>query len=282
MERTKDRRTDLLDSVRARGGIVRSVELVLRGMPEYEVRAAVAHGDLVRLRRRWVALPDTDPFLLAAAREGVVLSCVTRAQRLELWTLYSGKPHVAATPTAGRVRLDTAHVHKAKPVIARAPDQLEDGVENTLDLIARCQPEEVALAVVESALNRGLTSKLALRRLPTCATLRELVDAASIFSDSGLETFVPRRLRWMGLRIIPQAWIAGHRVDFLIGDRLILQIDGGHHVDEQREEDIRHDAELMLLGYHVVRVGYHQVMDDWPWVQDLIMRAVAEGLHLAH
>ena len=67
----------------------------------------------------------------------------------------------------------------------------------------------------------------------------------------------------------------------LVGDRLVVQIDGGTHVGEQRAEDIRHDAELKLLGYHVVRVTYHQVMHEWHVVQDLIMRSVTQGLHLA-
>ncbi|MGC5171183.1 hypothetical protein ACLQ2Q_11080 [Microbacterium sp. DT81.1] len=49
----------------------------------------------------------------------------------------------------------------------------------------------------------------------------------------------------------------------------------------QREADIAHDARLMLLGYHVIRVGYTQVIDQWPSVQDLIMRAIAQGLHRA-
>jgi very-short-patch-repair endonuclease len=73
----------------------------------------------------------------------------------------------------------------------------------------------------------------------------------------------------------------GHRVDALIGARLVLQIDGKHHVGAQRTENIRHDAELTLLGYHVIRVSYTQMMFDWPQVQDLILRAVAQGLHRA-
>ncbi len=87
-------------------------------------------------------------------------------------------------------------------------------------------------------------------------------------------------MRWLKLRLLIQTWIAGHRVDVLIGSRLVLQIDGKHHVGAQRSEDIRHDAELRLMGYHVIRVSYQQLMHDWPAVQDLIMRAVAQGLHL--
>lgn len=54
---------------------------------------------------------------------------------------------------------------------------------------------------------------------------------------------------------------------------------GATHVGAQRSEDIRHDAQLKLSGYHVIRVGYRQVMEHWEVVQDLIMRAVAQGLH---
>jgi very-short-patch-repair endonuclease len=281
MDTARDSRTTVVESVTARGGIVRSIELVRRGTPEHLIRAAVSAGELVRLRRRWVAVPDADPYLVAAAREGVVISCVTRARRLDCWTLYSGPPHVAAAPTAGRVKLATAHVHRAAPVVPRPPDALEDGIENMLDLVARCQAEEVALAVVESALRRELVSRAALERLPISAALRDLLAAASSYSDSGLETIVPRRLAWLNVRILQQIWIAGHRLDFLIGERLALQIDGGHHVGPQREADIRHDAELMLRGFHVIRVGYHVVIDDWPFVQNLVMQAVAQGLHRA-
>ncbi|WP_241245869.1 DUF559 domain-containing protein [Microbacterium sp. 4R-513] len=82
------------------------------------------------------------------------------------------------------------------------------------------------------------------------------------------------------MRIRAQIWIAGHHVDHLIGDRLVVQIDGGHHVNAQRLSDNEHDAALRLLGYTVIRVGYRQVVDDWPTVQWLIMQALAQDLHV--
>lgn len=117
--------------------------------------------------------------------------------------------------------------------------------------------------------------------LPLVGAARELAAEVTPWSDSGLETIFAVRLRWMRLPIVPQAWIAGHRVDFLIGDRVVVQLDGGHHVGAQRASDIAHDAELALLGYTVIRVTYGQVMGRWHEVQDRIMRAVAQGLHLA-
>ncbi|MGP3533396.1 endonuclease domain-containing protein [Microbacterium sp. RD1] len=274
---------DLLARVRQGGGVVRSADLVRGGESSRRIALAVSLGLLLRLRRTWVATPDADAYLVAAAREGVVLSCVTAARRRGLWVLGEDRPHAAASAHRGHVRPDpqAVHVHRARPVLARDPAQLADSIENVLDLVARCQPHEVALAIVESALRQELVSRRSLERMPISAALRELLEAASAYSDSGLETFVLRRLRWMRARVLPQVWIAGHHVDFLIGERLVLQVDGGHHVGTQREEDIRHDAELMLLGYHVIRVGYRQLIDDWPSVQDAIVRALAQDRHLA-
>lgn len=212
-----------------------------------------------------------------------MLSCVTQAKRRGLWVLpHEPGMHVAAPSHAGRITMKPAkRVHWQHPVIARAPGQLEDPIENVLAIVSICQPRETALAIWESALRQKLVDPLVLGRLDLPDAARELLSAAAPFSDSGLETFVVPRLKWTGIRIVPQVWIADHRVDFLIGDRLVFQIDGGHHVGPQRTSDISHDAQLMLMGFHVIRVGYSQVVNDWPGVQDVIMRAIAQGLHRA-
>ncbi|MCC4907193.1 DUF559 domain-containing protein [Microbacterium sp. cx-59] len=276
------KRMRALDAVRAAGGVARARELVAAGHTQRTLRSLVEDGMLVRIRRVWIALPDADPLAVAAAREGVVLSCVTAARRHGLWVLGDGPAHVAAPPHGASVRVAPGTVvHWAEPLIVRRPGTLVDEVENTLALVIACRPEEEARAIVESALRQHVVEREALLRLPLTQAARSLITAASPWSDSGLETFFIPRLRWMRLQITPQAWIAGHRVDFLIGERLVVQIDGGHHVGAQREADIAHDAALMLIGYCVIRIGYAQVVHGWPEVQGRIMRAVAQGLHLA-
>lgn len=270
---------DVHAAVIARGGVARRATLRAAGFSAHHISQAVQRGELVAVQRLWVAVPDADPYLVAAARDRVALTCVTQARRLGLWVLGETEAHVAAKPHAGEIRAVGARVHWAQPVLPRHPDALIDPVENVLATVAACQPFEPALAVWESALRRGLVERGVLERLPLTMTARRVLEAANPFADSGLESFVPPRLRWLRLPIVPQAWIAGHRVDFLIGDRLVLQIDGAHHVGAQRRSDIAHDAELMLLGYHVIRVDYLQVVENWPWVQDLVQRAVAQGLH---
>ena len=219
--------------------------------------------------------------LVAAARMGAVLTCVTQARRLGLWVLTEDRPHIAVPAHAQGGRPRAITVHWSTPVLPRHPDVLVDSVENTLATLSTCQPHDAALVVWESALRRGLIQRGRLERMPLPPRAAALLAEAQPFADSGLETLVPTRLRWLGVRILSQIWIGGHRVDHLIGDRLIVQLDGGHHVDDQRASDNAHDAALRLLGYTVLRFGYRQVIDDWPVMQALIMNAVAQGLHLA-
>jgi len=273
----------LIDVVKSHGGVVHSAVLLDAGITRYRLRAAVSAGVLMSPRRGWVAVRDADPYLVAAARAGVVLTCVTQAKRLGLWVLAEAGPHVGARPSASRLSLQNERttVHWAAPVQPRAFGALEDGILNTLAAVAACQPFEAALAVWDSALNRGLTTKQELARLPLRPAARRLLERVTPFADSGLETIFALRLKWLRVPIRAQIWIEGHRVDFLLAERLVVQIDGGHHVGVQRAEDVSHDAALMLSGYHVIRVTYVQVIEHWHEVQDLIMRAIAQGLHRA-
>ncbi|MFG6444157.1 endonuclease domain-containing protein [Microbacterium sp. P07] len=268
--------------VESAGGVAPTSALVDAHVGRAAVDRALACGELVRVRRGWIATATADPLLVGAARAGVVLSCVTEARRRELWVLDDDHlPHVAAPAHSGRASTAGALVHWSTPVVPRNPGALTDEIENVLALVAFCQPHEAALAIWESALRKGLVDLRAMRRLDLPPAARRLCDEADPFADSGLESLVVPRLRWMRLPLRRQIWIVGRPVDLLIGDRLVLQIDGGHHVGAQREADIAHDTELALRGYHVIRVGYRAIIDDWPAVQSRIMRAVAQGLHLA-
>lgn len=270
--------------VRDRGGVAQVARLIADGCSRWTIQKALDRGSLSRVRRGWVATPDADPYLVAAANRGVVLTCVTQARRFGLWVIDDAeeRPHIGAPSHSSRAFTAIgAVVHWSRPLVPRAPGSLVDPIENVLGMMASCQPYERALATWESALRQQLVSKESLARLDLGPVARRLLHETDVYSDSGLETFVVPRLRWLGLPLRRQIWIAGHRVDLLIGDRLALQIDGGHHVGAQREADIAHDAELLLLGYHVIRVGYTGIVDDWASVQDRIMRAVAQGLHRA-
>jgi len=272
---------DPIAELHARGGVTRTRTLLRAGVSAHALRRAKESGGIRTVRNGWVALPDADRMKVAAAKRGVIISCITVADRCGLWVPDASEVHVAAPAHAGRVNAGTSFVHWARPALPRHPDDCEDSLENALVLIASCQPFESALVVWESALNKRLVDLDVLRHLPLPPPAVRVLEHARPFSDSGLETIVPQRLRWMNVPMQQQVWLLGRPVDLLIGDRLVLQIDGGHHVGAQRTSDIEHDAQLKLRGFHVIRVGYDQVMNQWPSVQALIMDAVAQRLHLA-
>lgn len=256
---------------------MRASELVIRGFSQHLLRKELALGRVIRPQRGWIALPDADPQLLYAARSGGVLSCITVARRLGLWVHRESELHLAARTRTSRVEAGANRVHWGRAVRLREPYAIEDSVENALNYVALCQPPEEALAVWESALNKGLVTREKLERYPYTGRARELLETATPFSDSGLESYVGRRLRSLRLSVVAQAWVLGHRVDFLIDRWIVLQIDGSSHAGRQRDGDNEHDTLLLLNGYFPIRAGYWQVMNDWPGVQNRVMEAVSQG-----
>jgi very-short-patch-repair endonuclease len=273
---------DLLSELSRRGGIARVTTLKAAGVSVHTLRRAREHGNVRAVRRGWVALPDADPWVVGAVERGVILGCVTAAERHGLWVPKTGAMHVSAPPHAGRIVTPSRIVvHWSRPVVPRPPDATVDDLVNTLAVVAQCQPFETALVIWESAMSKGLVDSAQLRGLGLPAAARAVLEQARPFADSGLETIFVYRLRWMRLPMTVQVWIIDRPVDLLIGERLVVQIDGGTHVGAQRTRDIAYDAQLVLRGYTVLRFGYEQVMERWPEVQAVIMEAVAQGKHRA-
>lgn len=183
-----DRVRAVADRVAELGGVVRPSRLVREGHGRRHVSEAVSRGLVTRVRRDWIASPDVDEFLVAAAKTGTVVSCVTTAERLGLWVHERpAQPHVAH-PGRGKIAATTAVVHWQRAIVPRHPDLLEDGVENVLMTVAACRPYEQARAVWESALNKGLVDKRRLERLPWVGVARRLAQEVTPWADSGLKT----------------------------------------------------------------------------------------------
>ena len=269
------RHTDLIASLSVHGGVRRTALARRDGWSEYQIRRLLQEGLLQQPRKGWISVPGADPDLVHAAQHGAILSCVTQAKRLGLWVPEFHEPHFASPHPHANIALDCGRLHWGKPLIPREPGALVDSLPNVLAAVAKCRPFEEALTIWESALQQGRIEKAQLRQFALQPAARKLLEECTPYSDSGLETLVRTRLRWLRVSIVPQAWVLGHRVDFLFKDWLVLQIDGGHHVGAQRTRDITHDAELVKHGYAVVRVGYDQVVHRWPETQHRIMGVLA-------
>ncbi|MET0830664.1 MAG: DUF559 domain-containing protein [Microbacterium sp.] len=136
----------------------------------------------------------------------------------------------------------------------------------------------------ESAIRIEGLSVDAIRRIQwRTSAARSCAGAVTGLSDSGLETIVVLKLSPWGIPIRQQIVVAGRRVDLLIGERLVVQIDGFEHhsTSAQRTKDVALDAELVLRGFTVLRFTYAQIVHDWDTVERSIARAIAAGAHRA-
>lgn len=96
-------------------------------------------------------------------------------------------------------------------------------------------------------------------------------------ADSGLESLLRWRLRKHGLRVRTQVSVFGVGVvDALIGDRLIVELDGraNHHGEAKRHKDLTRDANAASWGYVTLRFDYALVGHDWELVESAVLGAL--------
>lgn len=270
--------------VRARGGIAHSTTLRDAGYSKHRITAAVATGALLRVRRSWLATPDADAAVIAAAELGGRLTCVSAARRRGLWIPHAPpSPHVAVPRTSSATATAGIHLHWAQGPVPLARTDPTDHPLNLLFHAARCLPRRDALAVWESAFRTGLVApEVAARVRWRSVRAAELASLAGSLSDSGVETVFAALMRDSGVLLRQQVWVDGHPLDGLIGERLAVQIDGfAFHQARDRRRDLRADARLALRGFTVLRFDYAQVLFDDGYVRETVMLAIAQGLHRA-
>jgi very-short-patch-repair endonuclease len=166
----------------------------------------------------------------------------------------------------------------------RTESPARDPLPLALAELAACAPRLDAVIAIDSALatgrmNRSEVTVLRSLMLPSRRGLLELVDGGC---QSGTETIVRMLLRSRRLRHRTQVWIDGvGRVDILVGDRLIIEIDGaGFHTGVEFERDRCRDFELVMRGYQVLRLSYDMVMTEWDAVQRGLLDLIDRGQHL--
>lgn len=149
-----------------------------------------------------------------------------------------------------------------------------------------CLSADDVVACLDSVMNLGLATTDELRWMlpPSWAKAQTLLDRCDR-AESGSESLVRLRLRRRNLRVRVQVRIEGvGRVDLLVGDRLVIEVDSRTHhtATAQYHSDRFRDQRLVELGYRVIRVTWEQVMFGWEPAEHAIMAAVHRGDHLWH
>ncbi|MCT9818874.1 DUF559 domain-containing protein [Microbacterium sp. W1N] len=276
---------DVAQFVASRGGVVHRAEVIEAGASPGRIRAAVLSGEVERLRRSWLATATAPPLLRTAATASGRLACLSAARHRGWWVppQVEDLPHLHLHPHAA-VPAVPAVLHWTIPLVPSGPRALVESVVDTLEHVARCQPRETALVLWESALAREDISLPVLRSIDWRSTAARMLTAeVTGRMASGLESIFAARLRRWGLDVRVQVLLAGHEVDALIGERLVVQLDGFafHSSSADRTRDVAHDRELAAQGYTVLRFTYADVLHHWPRVRRAISLAIAQGRHLA-
>lgn len=281
-------------SIRRLGGLASTAELHKDGHPRTAIASAVRSRAIYRVRQGWYVTPDIAPEAREAARVGGRLSCVSGLRLHGCWAAPEPRLHVLVASNACRLRTRTDSrvrlVDAARPdVVVHWRDSISsarlllDPLDCALDMIA-CQPAVFTAATCDSLLRVRPDLRSEWRALVASAPRRarrhlELVDG---ICESGTETMLWHRMQPYHFPVRRQARIPGiGRVDFLVGERLVIEVDGfEYHSDpKQFEADRRRDARLSARGYRVLRFSYRQVMFAWPEAEAAIVAAVLRGDH---
>ncbi len=278
-------------AIAAHGDLIATHELHRLGIGRAGIARMVASGEIVRIRQGWYGNPWLPVPQAQAARVGGQLACGSAAAALGLWSPPLTTLHVCVDsddvalrhPTRYTQRLGTAAVTVHWTGRDHEGTRTLVSLETCIRQAALCQPAEFTFAVVESGLQRGVLDRATWDRLlaDLPRTVRRRLRGAAGRSESGSESVFRYRLAKCGVRARQQVHIPGvGRVDFLIGDRLVVEIDSlAHHSDPAG--DRRRDARLSARGYRVLRFMYTQVMDAWPEVEAAVVAAMARGDHEA-
>jgi very-short-patch-repair endonuclease len=271
----------IAEEIARHGGSASLRELRESGWTLHKLEVAVRSESIVRLRRGWygVALNEQR---LAAGRVGGAVSCITALRLRGVWVM----PHDAIHVRIARgTEIKTRAGLKVHWTAERVRCADVDGTEAAISCAVDCVPFEAAVVALDSAVNRRLISASEVRAIcSSSARGRRAAAAMDPASESGIETLARLRLRRRNLKVRTQVWIPDvGRVDLVIGDRLVLELDGRawHDRPGDFEADRRRDRALVAAGYLAMRASYAQVMGDWDTIESQILRLVRARRHLA-
>lgn len=282
-------------SARSHGGAVATHELHADGYGQSTIRDAVRAGRIVRVRQGWYLERARPPALVEAVRIGGRLTCSSALRLQGIWVVEDQRLHVAVTPQSCQLRNPRDRSKRlANPspgLVVHWTDLgnsesrlMVDPIEALADL-ATCTTPEFVAASAESLLHAQPQFSTRIHEWASRASIPVAHALAEVDgrSESGTEFIFRSRMLRRRVYCRPQVRIAGvGRVDFVIGERLVSEVDGAtYHTDPERfEADRRRDAVLSSMGYRVLRFSHRLVIDDWSVVEAAVLAAIVRGDHL--
>lgn len=240
-----------------------------------QITRLLTDGLLIRLRKGSFVRGDCPPDLIAAARAGGRLDCVSLLRVLGVFVLERSITHIQMDRTSTRIQPRNAGTMRHFRTTAASRGGLAADLVEAVAQACRCQSPRAALATLDSIWHIGLLDEAGIAavfgRLPRrYQALRPLLDRRS---ESGPETLVRLMVRSLGLEVDIQVWIDGvGRVDLVVDGWLIIECDSeAHHAGWiARKRDSRRDLAAAALGYTTIRPIAEDIMHH----PEVVVRAV--------
>ena len=308
--------TDLLALLARLGEVARVTTLREAGATDVALREAARRGDVLRIRRGWYASPAADAEQRRAVLMHGRLACASALARLGVWSGDSKRTHLQVATNAARLDVGARTPAIAVPGVwhPATPERRRRGLrsvepwrvpivhwrddpdpEQALDWIVspkaalaqamRCLPRDHAQAAIDSAVAEGLLPREEVATIVAAAPSgrRLIVDDLSERLESGAESLFVRRLIDSGYRVEPQFDFGSHgRYDGVIDECVLFEVDGWrHHSTKERFHSDRHRTLIgQAFGMPVVRPSATDVLEDWPLVEVVVARVVADARRL--
>ncbi len=143
--------------------------------------------------------------------------------------------------------------------------------------------EEDFIVILDSIVRLRLIEQVDVRDIALASphAHRRLWEKCDGRAESGTETMVRLRLRALRIRLRVQVRIPGVGiVDFLVGRRLVIEVDGAEPHRDRFQSDRTRDRRLKALGFEVIRLTYRDVVYDWDDVLPDILDVIRRRSHL--
>lgn len=277
----------------AHGGVAHVSAFDAADITRYQLAALRGRAVIERPRVGWYVDPELPWQVKVATRVGGPAACVTAAELRGLPVPpRSGRDlHVHVDAHEGRLRHnrdkwwvlasveDDREVRLHRAALREPPSRGLTGLVDTFLMLLGCVSTEWFVAALDAALHRPRGGR-PMMDAATLAALTASIPSAIMrlvdpLAESPLETLLRLGMLARGVTgIVAQAVPhPAYRVDFLVRGRLIIEADGEAFHDPERDR-IR-DAELIALGYVVLRFDYKRIVFDLEAVLDEIEAAAA-------
>ena len=256
-------------------------DLLSAGYTDRRIRKALRSGQVTKLRRYWYGTNATPIDVAGALRREHRLTCVSALALHGAFVVETPGPHEVGR----QCRCTTSDSPILHPRLRAWPDdEPVMPVRQALDHMCRCLSAEGAAITLESALNKKLITTDDLSEILVGLPHRKrlAIGTPDGRAMSGPETRVRRFFERRGVRVTPQFPLpGGGYADMLVGELLLVECDSRtHHTDSRAfASDRRRDQRNVLLGYTVVRLTYHDVMEDWVSTQEFLLTLLRRGAH---